>query len=57
MESAASGQYFCDYERVTLEPQLQAFDCTYGTAASIKNPGWNCLNFIHVFVGYQANFP
>ena len=33
MESAASGQYFCDYERVTLEPQLQAFDCTYGTAA------------------------
>ena len=20
-------------------------------------PGWNCLNFLHVFVGYQANFP
>ena len=19
-------------------------------------PGWNCLNFLHVFVGYQANF-
>ena len=20
-------------------------------------PGWNCLNILHVFVGYQANFP
>ena len=19
--------------------------------------GWNCLNFLHAFVGYQANFP
>ena len=19
-------------------------------------PGWNCLNFLHVFVGYQPNF-
>ena len=19
-------------------------------------PGWNCLNFLQVFVGYQANF-
>ena len=23
----------------------------------INNPGLNCLNFLHVFVGYQANFP
>ena len=21
------------------------------------SPGWNCLNLLHVFVGYQANFP
>ena len=21
------------------------------------HPGWNCLNFFHLFVGYQANFP
>ena len=20
-------------------------------------PRWNCLNFLHVFEGYQANFP
>ena len=20
-------------------------------------PGWNCLIFLHVFVGYQAKFP
>ena len=20
-------------------------------------PGWNCLNFLHVFEGYQPNFP
>ena len=20
-------------------------------------PGWNCLNFLHVFVGYKGNFP
>ena len=23
----------------------------------MRTPGWSCLNFLHVFVGYQANFP
>ena len=33
-----------------------AWKCAY-TMYGIECLGWNCLNFLHVIVAYQANFP
>ena len=41
----------------SMKKVLQIFFTTPKLLKLDIHPGWNCLNFLHVFVGYQANFP
>ena len=40
--------------KTKIRPQLNLDQRIFYVAAWT---GWNCLNFLQVFVGYQANFP
>ena len=47
----------CEYNVIVCSKKRKIVSKLIAVVENGAYPGWNCLNFLHVFVGYQANFP